>query len=130
MLPQFPDDFSGFRQVKMPSKIIDSLRKRKDLRLLVELQMQLLIRKFFNFIEYFFQVLLIFVDEHKVIHVSRIVFDAISFLDQPVDRIKILQRKPLTGLLAERQAFASICVMTVDDHIQQIPHSFIWVVFQ
>ena len=59
-------------------------------------------------------------DQHKIIHISCVILDTELLLNQPINRIKVIQRKPLAGLIPKRQAFASISVMTVDDHVKKI----------
>ena len=45
-------------------------------------------------------------ENHAIIHIAHIITHTIPLLDTPVEGVKIIDRKPLARLIAERKATA------------------------
>ena len=117
--PQAAYDLARIGQVKMPTKIVYALGNRKNLRFFIQLKFQLFSRKRPDFRKTGFQVFFILMQQNQIVHIPGIVFDFVFFLDDTVYPVKIIQGKPLAGLITHWQPFSRIGIEAVDNLIQK-----------
>ena len=101
LLAQPPCHLPRGQETHVPTKEINALRERGDLRFSVEVKAQIRSRSAER-PQTFGQMATVMVNKHKIVHISHIAPHVHALLHQTIQRAEVIQSEPLARLIAQR----------------------------
>ncbi len=101
--PNLAHNFARFRQIGMEAKVVYTISEREYLRLIIQFESKPR-QMFTNVRQTLLQMGFVRMDEHEIVHITRVPTDVQLFFDHAVHTVQIKDGEPLRSHVADGDA--------------------------